>query len=333
MVDYWLPLAFNDAALLNVLIGCAASFRFKSQFLSGCPILIRHLNEAMNIVNHKLTTTSTSEDVSDETLAVVATLAMIQKTIGSNYEWNIHMRGLKRLVDLRGGMGSLDNKPFIKSKILRADLCGSVDITRQPYFNPHYERLPLENFGYLSLPLGFRDLDEILNLDAILKNVILTLQASLKTTSSLPLTKNQSHAAQVRFSLTSAQYALLSMDCGNLSSPITRAQETCRLAVLLFTATMFKELPSGLSGIVGRIMELLSDRETCNWLTPAFQTWALCLVMASSPSEAQKSYLSLLSSILSDMGVDTEEKLALLLSTFHPKDASHQVYVGVTKEF
>ncbi|KAK1147838.1 hypothetical protein N8T08_000351 [Aspergillus melleus] len=119
MVDYWLPLAFNDAALLNVLIGCAASFRFKSQFLPGCPILIRHLNEAMNIVNHKLTTTSTSEDVSDETLAVVATLAMIQKTIGSNYAWNIHMRGLKRLVDLRGGMGSLDNKPFIKSKILR----------------------------------------------------------------------------------------------------------------------------------------------------------------------------------------------------------------------
>ncbi|KAI9036610.1 uncharacterized protein KD926_001623 [Aspergillus affinis] len=352
MVDYWLPLAFNDAALLNILLGCAASFRFRSQFRSGCPILIRHLNEAMKIVNHKLTTTFTGEDVSDETLAVIATLAMIQKTIGSSNEWNIHMTGLKRLVDLRGGMGSLDDKPFIKSKILRyaivptvdefssclmlphsADLCGSVDIiTRQPYFNPHYEELPLNNPRYLSLPLGFRDLDVILGLDECLKNIILTLQATLENTSTLRFTRDQSHAAQIRFSLTSAQYALLSMHCGDLSSPINRAQETCRVAVLLFTATAFKELPSSLFGILKRLTELLGDSETCNWLTPAFKSWALCLATASLPFEARELSLSLLSSILSNMGIETEEQLALLLSNFLREDASHQQYMRVIRE-
>ncbi|PLB47637.1 hypothetical protein P170DRAFT_496504 [Aspergillus steynii IBT 23096] len=332
MVEYWLPLAFNDTALLNILIGCAAAFKLESIFQPGCPTFVRHLNEAMNIVNNKLSSMSRGEHVSDEILAVIATLAIIQRTVGSSSQWNMHMGGLQRLVDLRGGMSSLDAKPLIKSKIYRADLCGSLDITRQPYFNPHYDQLPLNNFQDLRLPRGFSDLDEILSLDPLVKNTILNVQASLQGLSILHVKKHHSHAAQIRFSLTSAQYTLLSFPCDSSSNARIRAQETCRLAILLFTATVFHELPPGASiadGTVGRMIELLSDIATCRYLTPAFQTWALCLAVTAAPPGDREQALVLLSGILARIHVDTEEQFAILISSFLGEGTLHQMHCRV----
>lgn len=76
MVNYWLPLAFNDPAFLHSLIGCAASFLVTANQLCGYPFFVKHLNEAIAIVNQRMADSTIS--VSDETLVVVASIAMIK---------------------------------------------------------------------------------------------------------------------------------------------------------------------------------------------------------------------------------------------------------------
>lgn len=39
--------------------------------------------------------------------------------LGYHDEWNVHMQGLKSLVDIRGGLDSLNDKPLIQSKLYR----------------------------------------------------------------------------------------------------------------------------------------------------------------------------------------------------------------------
>jgi hypothetical protein len=76
MTDYWLPLAFKDPALLHVLLGCADSFAAKSNWMRERPVAVKHLNEAIAIVNHRL-----ADDTclaSDETLVVIATMAIME---------------------------------------------------------------------------------------------------------------------------------------------------------------------------------------------------------------------------------------------------------------
>jgi hypothetical protein len=84
MVNYWLPLAYNDPALLHTLIGCAASFVTRTNWNRGYPVFIRHLNNAMVIINQRLA--DSTDSVSDETLVVVATIAMMKVRMKSILE-------------------------------------------------------------------------------------------------------------------------------------------------------------------------------------------------------------------------------------------------------
>ncbi|KAF7588330.1 hypothetical protein BBP40_005896 [Aspergillus hancockii] len=117
MVNFWLPLAFNDPALLHTLIACAASFVIKYNWVRGYPVFVRHLNDATVIVNRRLA--DSADSISDETLVVIASIAIMKKLLGFHGQWAIHMRGLKRLVDKRGGLGNLNDRPLIQSEIYR----------------------------------------------------------------------------------------------------------------------------------------------------------------------------------------------------------------------
>jgi hypothetical protein len=75
MIEFWLPLTFHDGALLHALIGCADSFAARLSYFHERPISVKHLNEAISIVNKRI---SNACSVSDETLVVIATIAIIE---------------------------------------------------------------------------------------------------------------------------------------------------------------------------------------------------------------------------------------------------------------
>lgn len=71
--SYWLPMAFQDAALLHAFLFCADGHRTISQCMKERPAAVIHLREALHIVNARLS--APVPDITDATIAVVCTFA------------------------------------------------------------------------------------------------------------------------------------------------------------------------------------------------------------------------------------------------------------------
>jgi hypothetical protein len=78
MADYWLPIAFHDAALLHALIGCADVYASGYMTISDGQRGLRHMQTAISIVNKRLEYPKT---ISSGTLVIVASLAMLEVCI------------------------------------------------------------------------------------------------------------------------------------------------------------------------------------------------------------------------------------------------------------
>ncbi|OKL58353.1 hypothetical protein UA08_06014 [Talaromyces atroroseus] len=242
MSDYCLTLAFGDSALMHLLIGCAGSYASRMGHMQEQAIPGTHMYRTLTIMKTRI---ATMQSVTDETIAVVATLAYVEKIKGSYNNWRIHMGGLKRLVDLRGGLHSLESKPIIMSKIFRADLCGSVDALEIPFFSCYYLPPPSScatNSSQNKSPIataGFRTLDRILMLDERIKHCVDCLdEASHLIASLMENRKDYAAAAKIRFLVTKSQYQLLSTE--KYSHPM---HELCRLVLLLFAESLVNPSP------------------------------------------------------------------------------------------
>lgn len=76
VAEYWLHVAFKDAALIHVFIGCADAYsRGYDAIISGTKGL-RHFYEAISLVNQRIQDISST--VSGTTLAIIAALAMLE---------------------------------------------------------------------------------------------------------------------------------------------------------------------------------------------------------------------------------------------------------------
>lgn len=76
MTDYWLPLAFQDGALLHSLIGCAVVYASGYTTINHRSRGLRHLHAAMSIVNQRI---SAGKDImSSGTLTVIAGMALLE---------------------------------------------------------------------------------------------------------------------------------------------------------------------------------------------------------------------------------------------------------------
>lgn len=118
-----------------------------------------------------------------------------------------------------------------------------------------------------------------------------------------------------------------------------KAYEKCRLAILLFTATAFNELPSSISsadGTVAQMMQLLNDRDICSYLTPDFQLWASCLAATCTSPKNHQTYHDPLLGLISKMKISIEEQLDALLSSFFRNEDSlqtqHRVLSNIFKQ-
>ncbi|KAF3391097.1 hypothetical protein DPV78_010946 [Talaromyces pinophilus] len=274
MTDYWIPLAFYDDAFLHLLIGCADSHNTRCMHFEERPIALRHMQQALSIIKTRI---ATMRAVADETIAVIATLAFVEKTRGSFDNWRIHMNGLKRLVDMRGGLVSLETKPMVMTKVFRADLCGSIDTVGVPFFSRHYLPSPAQaTIDSKQTTTGFDALDAMLNLDDGIKQHITALEEATRLTSSLMTNKNnnQADAARIRFLVTRTQYTLLSTP----KYPNT-VLELSRLVLILYSENMVNESPPRLP-----ICDVLIARFRDIWLTAGnigisvplqFKLWSL----------------------------------------------------------
>ena len=157
MSEYWLPMAFHDSALLHVFIGTADFFMVNNTSTSITSINyhilgLRHMNEAISILNKRVSNIQGC-GVSNETLAAVATITMLQKCNGTHEQWTIHMKGLGELVRARGGLRSLLVEPLIMGKLYRyVQTTDPRSNTFKQKFNRLAERICLDRLMHSTSP-------------------------------------------------------------------------------------------------------------------------------------------------------------------------------------
>ncbi|KAF4632435.1 hypothetical protein G7Y89_g5703 [Cudoniella acicularis] len=144
----WLPLAVTDAALFHCLLCGAALHRDVTIGKPESIARFKHLKEAVHLINTQLQ--DPGKQISDSTIVSVAHLADYGCMADNYAEWKIHINGLQRMVQLRGGFKALSQD--LQSKIyrysnflimpkfrfvnipFRADIAGSIASLSKPRF-------------------------------------------------------------------------------------------------------------------------------------------------------------------------------------------------------
>lgn len=81
------------------------------------PEAVINLRKAICIINEKLT--RPVPEISDALIVVVSTLAHTEKTSGNLENWRVHMRGLKQMVRIRGGIEKFNDLRLVRNKVNR----------------------------------------------------------------------------------------------------------------------------------------------------------------------------------------------------------------------
>jgi hypothetical protein len=125
----WFPLIMTDAALFHALLCTSALFGFHDMTVQR-----KHMLESIRLINNRLPGVGAT---SDATITAILFMAKAEVSypskesvkssrlmMGSQYfqgnhgAWGVHMDGVKRIIELRGGMGMLSI--LIQQKIYRS---------------------------------------------------------------------------------------------------------------------------------------------------------------------------------------------------------------------
>ncbi|KXJ87456.1 hypothetical protein Micbo1qcDRAFT_197802 [Microdochium bolleyi] len=120
----WLQLVFSDEAYFHIAV--AASTMIFSQSTRNHQSLatsMKHLSRAFQLINAKLTASeegAAGGPATDALMAVVIFMALYERHQGRWMQGFVHLRGLQRMVELRGGLaGLIRDSPAVAHKILR----------------------------------------------------------------------------------------------------------------------------------------------------------------------------------------------------------------------
>ncbi|PYH69544.1 uncharacterized protein BO88DRAFT_435096 [Aspergillus vadensis CBS 113365] len=315
--DYWVPMLFQDPAMLHVVLACGSLFTMDLQRFRASPAFIWHISRAMSIVRKRLL--NSVDSPSDETIVAVASIAIAKKAAGQHDQWEVDMRILKALVDMRGGLDALNDNPMVQGKIYRADISGSLDGGRKPIFSDRFQQPPISGQQAYHLAEGFQELDVLLRIDRALKAVIYDIQSLVEEFSSITKSSGQTVVARIRFWMTSLQYTLLSMQYGDDCSR-TQALEVCRLSLLLLINAVFHESPPGASTsdvLISQLRRLLGNAEALDWFPPSFRLWTLYLAACNVASPTLRAWsVAAIAELVMQIGISDEEEFSQQLTLF-----------------
>ncbi|KAH8898898.1 hypothetical protein GQ53DRAFT_878165 [Thozetella sp. PMI_491] len=116
----WLQFMFSDEAVSHCSIALMeASNDFFLRKGLDSPEGLYHLSQTFTLVNKRLE----SEDaLSDSTLAVIVMLIIQEQIRKRKLEAQVHYQGLVKMIDLRGGLGQLENNLPLLLKICKMDI-------------------------------------------------------------------------------------------------------------------------------------------------------------------------------------------------------------------
>ncbi|KAF1979765.1 hypothetical protein BU23DRAFT_496621 [Bimuria novae-zelandiae CBS 107.79] len=116
----WLHMLFEDHMSYHCSMALMASM---DSFFTGrgslAPKAVYHLGCAVNLVNKKL---ATADALSDSTLAVVNFLVVQHLVREEHVQAEVHHKGLRKMVELRGGLSQLAHNEMLALKLCKTDV-------------------------------------------------------------------------------------------------------------------------------------------------------------------------------------------------------------------
>lgn len=102
---------FHCAVATAILYNCTDSLRCEDAAES-----LQHLSQAIRLINKRL---SGKEALSDPTIAAIVGLIRHDRLRDQYHTAMIHFKGLRRVIELRGGVAHLMSNPHLANKIFR----------------------------------------------------------------------------------------------------------------------------------------------------------------------------------------------------------------------
>lgn len=120
----WHEVIATDAAYLNAAVFSSIAY---FDFLNGAdpianhlsPVCYKHMAKSLRLLRTRLSGKDDSAKISDATTRVVLLLATIYCRMGQYETAASHMRGLRKIVDLRGGITRLRGTSKLLLEIFR----------------------------------------------------------------------------------------------------------------------------------------------------------------------------------------------------------------------
>ncbi|KAI0175834.1 hypothetical protein GGR52DRAFT_331807 [Hypoxylon sp. FL1284] len=154
----WLSMGLSDAASWYITLANAALYRAnpgkqKTEF-TYCPEAMKWYTKSLGSVTKRLENPAASDT---EGLVIAVTGFVCHDcSIGNFDRFRVHMDGLKRIVENRGGLEALSN-PFLRLMISWLDMSGATFMNAKPRFN-----VPEGSIREVDNPSGFPFLEQLL---------------------------------------------------------------------------------------------------------------------------------------------------------------------------
>ncbi|ETN46581.1 uncharacterized protein HMPREF1541_00766 [Cyphellophora europaea CBS 101466] len=321
----YLPAALRDACMLSSIVTSAAVRCEKLlgwQVPEGTDFLQGAIQELRGRVS--------SGNITDAVLMAVTCFLLREHAAGRIDKWQTHTNGLIKMLEIRGGMKSVD--PGFHQKIYRALMSPAIDYLSKPRW-PRPQRTTPSLYSTVFLAEGNVSSLPILtehNVDMSLTEApatLLHLQMSLDPDLFDSLVRLQQLADAINraieisapidpFSLDqdimTVQYDLLSLD----DTVLSRLDTACKMAALIFTRMLTHEQPFEILGAQTLPIAMLAVLDTIeiDWENSDLKFWC-CFMGALAAQDTNKREASLhhLRSCSISLGVVDWENARFLL--------------------
>ncbi|KAL2071899.1 hypothetical protein VTL71DRAFT_13134 [Oculimacula yallundae] len=295
--ENYLSYYVDNAARLYMVLSYAAS-RSQKRCGNGPSESACYFMKAISAVNNDIA--DPEKQASDATIATVCSMANVENLNGNPENAVLHLNGLKRMVEMRGGLHCLGMHGILRRVVLWADLCGASRTQTVPMFPlvdfPNMP--PLSTFSQPSCArLYILNLNESLLAKASIQEhvkMISTFQKLHELSTFLNLAGKETEDLPIAACYPDRVYSVednlvtaLAISRENVSTQHNDIWDVFRHVSLLYIYTNLRQTPVG-----GRIRESLSNRlricmqridlEGFRKDLPAELLWILCIGLAGS---------------------------------------------------
>ncbi|PVH78899.1 hypothetical protein DL98DRAFT_633581 [Cadophora sp. DSE1049] len=310
----WFPMVMTDAALFHAVLCTSAIWvRILSANSDEFP-QSKHMFEAVSLINGRLS----DADISDATITTILFLAKAEYTQRNYTTWDIHMNGVKRMVEMRGGIVIMP--VLVRSKIYEAELLGCIETGSIPRFassgDPSHE--PSDTAPHL--PCGFVELVQ----RGILQGELLSLFGDIEENTRLMQTEetslgmDESSVAPVRYRL------LLQVDEG-LTDDDLNIRTCLRHGAIIYIQTFLPKLPVrgvDLSTILSRLQDSMLALKVSN---VRLLIWVSAIAAIVAEGDGREWFMEKLRSYMTLAGIDVWDGLREILMQYWWIDAMHDI--------